>query len=98
MTWHESYMFFDEAAAESNNSLLHTKWRETMAAQMARVRCVKTEIVFWFVIVAFTAIAGCASEKPKAMQQPSPEQLKGSADRSFDKLKQEERERKSTGQ
>ena len=55
-------------------------------------------IVSWFVIVAFAAIAGCASEKPKPMQQPSPEQVKGSAERSFDKLKQEERERKSTGQ
>lgn len=50
--------------------------------------------VSWFVIGVFAAMVGCAGESPKPMQQPSPEQVKGSADRSFDKLKQEERERR----
>ena len=35
-------------------------------------------------------VIGCASEKPKPMAQPSLEQVKGNADRGFDKLKQEE--------
>ena len=42
-------------------------------------------------------VAGCASEKPKPMAQPSLEQVKGNADRGFDKLKQEEREHKPAG-
>ena len=42
-------------------------------------------------------VVGCASEKSKPMAQPSPEQVKGNADRSFDKLKQEERDRKPAG-
>jgi len=42
-------------------------------------------------------VVACASEKPKPMGQPSSEQVKGSADRAFDKLKQEERERKAAG-
>ncbi|MFO0765525.1 MAG: hypothetical protein U0231_01750 [Nitrospiraceae bacterium] len=33
-------------------------------------------------------------DKPKPMAQPSPEQVKGNADRAFDKLKQEERDHK----
>lgn len=41
---------------------------------------------------------GCSSERPKPMQQPTSEQVKGNADRTFDKLKQEERERKPMGQ
>jgi hypothetical protein len=55
-------------------------------------------IASWVMIALFAAMAGCANEKPKPMQQPSPEQVKGSADRSFDKLKQEERERRSGAQ
>ena len=42
-------------------------------------------------------VVGCASDKSKPMAQPSPEQVKGNADRSFDKLKQEERDRKPAG-
>lgn len=41
--------------------------------------------------------AGCASDRSKPMAQPSPEQVKGNADRSFEKLKQEERDRKPSG-
>ncbi|MGZ8422582.1 MAG: hypothetical protein ACXW34_06780 [Nitrospira sp.] len=49
------------------------------------------------IIATVVLIVGCASEKPKPMGQPSSEQVKGSADRAFDKLKQEERERKPAG-
>jgi hypothetical protein len=49
------------------------------------------------IIVTVGLIVGCASEKPKPMGQPSSEQVKGSAERAFDKLKQEERERKPAG-
>lgn len=48
-------------------------------------------------VAAAVLVAGCSSEKPKPMAQPSPEQVKGSADRAFDKLKQEERDRKPAG-
>jgi hypothetical protein len=48
--------------------------------------------------VGLAMIISCSSEKPKPMQQPTAEQVKGNADRTFDKLKQEERERKPLGQ
>ncbi|HNA27433.1 MAG TPA: hypothetical protein PKJ04_07385 [Nitrospira sp.] len=47
--------------------------------------------------IAVVLVAGCASEKPKPMAQPSSEQVKGSADRAFDRLKQEEGERRPSG-
>ncbi|MBA2485618.1 MAG: hypothetical protein H0V35_05890 [Nitrospira sp.] len=48
-------------------------------------------------IVSVVLVIGCASEKQKPMAQPSSEQVKGSADRAFERLKQEERERKPAG-
>jgi hypothetical protein len=71
---------------------------ETMAVQTATGRRDGMVCVCGLLVFAFTAVVGCASDKPKPMQQPSPEQVKGSADRTFDKLKQEERERKPAGQ
>ena len=49
-------------------------------------------------ISGLAMITGCSSEPPKTMQQPTSEQVRGNADRSFDKLKQEERERKTIRQ
>ncbi len=49
------------------------------------------------IVAAVVLVVGCASEKPKPMAQPSSEQVKGSADRAFDRLKQEEGERKPAG-
>ena len=48
-------------------------------------------------IVAAMFITGCAGEQQKPMAQPSADQVKGNADRGFDKLKQEEREHKPAG-
>ncbi len=52
---------------------------------------------FCAALVTAAFVLGCSSDKPKPMAQPSPEQVKGNADRAFDKLKQEERERKPAG-
>lgn len=38
-------------------------------------------------------LAGCSSREPKPMAQPTPDQVRGHADRGFDNLKQEEKER-----
>ena len=48
-------------------------------------------------VAAMVLVVGCASEKPKPMAQPSSEQVKGSADRAFDRLKQEEGDRRHSG-
>lgn len=48
-------------------------------------------------VAAMLLVVGCASDKPKPMAQPSSEQVKGSADRAFDRLKQEEGERRPSG-
>lgn len=42
------------------------------------------------VMVLLTA---CAGEQPKPMAQPTPDQVRSHADRTFEKLKQEEQER-----
>ena len=49
------------------------------------------------IVAAMVLVVGCASDKPKPMAQPSPEQVKGNADRAFDRLKQEEGERWPSG-
>jgi len=47
-------------------------------------------VVSLFVLSLVTA---CASDQPKPLPQPTPDQVRGHADRAFDKLKQEEQER-----
>ena len=71
---------------------------ETMTVRMAPGSHTGVACVSVLLMIAVTAVVGCASDRPKPMQQPSPEQVKGNADRTFDKLKQEERERKPAGQ
>jgi hypothetical protein len=44
-------------------------------------------------LFTFSLITACVSDQPKPLPQPSPDQVRGHADRAFDKLKQEERER-----
>jgi hypothetical protein len=47
-------------------------------------------VVGLFVLLQITA---CASNEPKPLPQQTPDQVRGHADRTFDKLKQEEQER-----
>jgi len=44
-------------------------------------------------LFAFSLVTACASDQPKPLPQPTPDQVRGHADRAFDKLKQEEKER-----
>jgi len=37
-------------------------------------------------------ISACASDQPKPLPQPTPDQVRSHADRAFEKLKQEEQE------
>jgi hypothetical protein len=43
--------------------------------------------------IAAFLLTACASDPPKGPPPPTPDQVRGHADRTFDKLKQEERER-----
>lgn len=44
-------------------------------------------------VLLFVMTTACSSDQPKPMAQPSPDQVRSHADHTFDKLKQEERER-----
>jgi hypothetical protein len=44
-------------------------------------------------LFALLMITACASDQPKPLPQPTPDQVRGHADRAFEKLKQEEQER-----
>ncbi|SLM48430.1 protein of unknown function [Nitrospira japonica] len=55
-----------------------------------RVRRIGVALV---VSAVMLATAGCSSEQPKPMPQPTPDQVRSHGDRTFDKLKQEEQER-----
>jgi len=43
--------------------------------------------------ILFVTMTACSSDQTKPMAQPTPDQVRGHADRGFDKLKQEEQER-----
>ena len=43
--------------------------------------------------VVLTGASGCASEPPKPAQTVTPDQVRGHADTTFERLKQEEQER-----
>jgi hypothetical protein len=43
--------------------------------------------------ILFLALAACSSDQPKPLAQPTPDQVRGHADRAFEKLKQEEQGR-----
>jgi len=43
--------------------------------------------------VGFLTLTACSSSDPKPMTQPTPDQVRGHADRGFDNLKKEEKER-----
>ena len=44
-------------------------------------------------LFALSLITACASDQPKPLSQPTPEQVRSHADRAFEQLKQEEQER-----
>jgi len=44
-------------------------------------------------LIGCLGITACASDTPKGPPPPTPDQVRGHADRTFDKLKQEEQER-----
>jgi hypothetical protein len=41
-------------------------------------------------LFVFSLITACASDQSKPLPQPTPDQVRGHADRAFEKLKQEE--------
>lgn len=43
--------------------------------------------------VGMLMLSGCSSNEPKPMAQPTPDQVRGHADRGFDNLKKDEKER-----
>jgi hypothetical protein len=43
-------------------------------------------------LFALLTITACASDQPKPLPQPTPDQVRSHADRAFEKLKQEEQE------
>jgi hypothetical protein len=44
-------------------------------------------------MVVFSVVAACANDAPNGPPPPAADQVRGHADRAFDKLKQEEQER-----
>jgi ABC-type transporter MlaC component len=44
-------------------------------------------------LVMFSVVGACASDAPKGSPSPTADQVRGHADRAFEKLKQEEQER-----
>lgn len=47
-------------------------------------------VVGLFILLLITA---CANDQPKPLPQPTPDQVRGHADQTFEKLKREEQER-----
>ena len=45
-------------------------------------------------IATMLMLSGCSSKEPKPMAQPTPDQVRGHADRGFDNLKKDEQERR----
>jgi hypothetical protein len=43
-------------------------------------------------LFVLSLVTACASDQPKPLPQPTPDQVRGHADRTFEKLKQEEQE------
>ena len=53
----------------------------------------RTTVVSLVSLVMFSVVGACASDAPKGSAPPTADQVRGHADRAFDKLKQEEHER-----
>ena len=66
-----------------------------MARRMQRVKRLPDMVCALAIGGLLLTVTGCSSPEPKPMAQPTPDQVRGHADHTFDKLKQEERERAS---
>lgn len=53
----------------------------------------RPQIVIAVGLCIVSLITACAGDQPKPLPQPTPDQVRGHADRAFEKLKQEEQER-----
>jgi hypothetical protein len=53
----------------------------------------RTTVAGLMSLVMFSVVGACASDAPKGPPPPTADQVRGHADRAFDKLKQEEQER-----
>ena len=58
-----------------------------------RSRMQHSEVGMIVGLLALSLITACASDQPKPLPQPTPDQVRSHADRAFEKLKQEEQER-----
>jgi hypothetical protein len=66
-----------------------------MVCPMQRSKRIRSLVCVLAAAVLLVVVAACSSPQPKPMAQPTPDQVRGHADRGFDKLKQEEQERPS---
>jgi len=57
-----------------------------------RSRMQQSGVVIIVGLFVLSLITACASDQPKPLPQPTPDQVRGHADRAFEKLKQEEQE------
>jgi hypothetical protein len=57
-----------------------------------RSRMQQSEVVIIVGLFVLSLITACASDQPKSLPQPTPDQVRSHADRAFEKLKQEEQE------
>jgi len=57
-----------------------------------RNRMQQSGVVIVVGLFVFSLITACASDQPKPLPQPTPDQVRNHADRAFEKLKQEEQE------
>lgn len=57
-----------------------------------RSRMQQSAVVIIAGLFVLSLITACASDQPKSLPQPTPDQVRSHADRAFEKLKQEEQE------
>ena len=64
-----------------------------MKRREPKLTCGQTFVGWGMTAVLVVTMTACSSDQPKPPAQPTPDQVRGHADRAFDKLKQEEQER-----
>lgn len=60
-----------------------------------RSACRRPVVLLGLTALAAVSWTGCSSTEPKPMAQPSVQDVRGNADRAFEKLKQEEKQREN---